>query len=271
MSGNPPAAPAASPPSRETRQHVLEEFLSPRVDTSRGIHSLLLMDAKTGAEEPVLEGLCEIVRTHYVAPETTARRLAALGGRQTAALLKERLPTGKRSRSGDMGEILATEVAEGRLGFDVPVRRLRWKDGRDMALRGDDIVGVLRGSDGGVVRLLKGESKSRADLAAAVVTEASEALARDRGRPNCHSVLFVAERLRESGEDGLATSLEEAVLVGFQGYVIEHLLFTATGSDPERLLTEHLGACVRKKRARHVVGVQIEGHGRFISSIFERV
>ena len=136
-----------------------------------------------------------------------------------------------------------------------------------MALRGDDIVGLSRGAKN-KLQLLKGESKSRAALATEVLNEAAEALDRDRGRPSRHSVLFVADRLREQGKDDLAKDLEEAVLQGFRGYTVEHLLFALTGSNPENLLSEHLKACARKRSRRHAVGVWIKDHGRFIDKLF---
>ncbi len=46
-----------------------------------------------------------------------------------------------------MGEILATEFIEFQTEFRIPVRRLRYKDGREMALRGDDFLGVNEDED----------------------------------------------------------------------------------------------------------------------------
>ena len=77
-----------------------------------------------------------------------SKRVADLGAPETSEILKELLPTTKKSRSGDAGEILATEIAEDKLHYQVPIRRLRWKDGREAALRGDDIVGVAHDSEG---------------------------------------------------------------------------------------------------------------------------
>jgi hypothetical protein len=39
-------------------------------------------------------------------------------------------------------EILATELVEEEIGLRVPVRRLRYKDGRNMPMRGDDFIGA---------------------------------------------------------------------------------------------------------------------------------
>lgn len=248
---------------------VLAIWLSEKV-SAVGKHALRSLAEIDGRRDEVIDDLRDVCRSHYVSPEITTRRLAELGAPQTAELLKEHLPMSKKARSGDLGEILATELAERRLGFQVPVRRLRWKDGRNMALRGDDIIAVSRSSTGDL-KFLKGESKSRIALTATVVAEAAAALDRDRGRPTRHAVLFVAERLREQGNDDLAKELEEAVLVGFRGISVEHLLFTLSGNSPDTHLTNHLNAIYKKRRRRHAVGVRIEDHPDFIELLFSEM
>lgn len=232
-----------------------------------GRHSLRVLTERDGSRSAILDDLQELVRGHYVDPELAAKRVASLGAPKTAALLREHLPTGKKSRSGDLGEVLATELAEQELQYDIPIRRLRWKDGREMALRGDDIIGVAR-NDHGKLLILKGESKSRATLSTAVLDEAGGALDSDRGRPTRHSVLFVADRLREFGEDDLAEELEEAVLESFRGIPVAHMLFVLTGTQPKNLLETHLKGAAKKKRVRHAVGVCIEDHAKFIEILF---
>lgn len=228
---------------------------------------MLLLHKKDEIWDALLASLREIVRDHYVAPDITAKRLEDLGSPKTAALLREHLPTSKRARSADLGEVIATEVAESQLGFEVPIRRLRWKDGREMALRGDDLVGISRGQNK-KLRFLKGESKSRAAMTSTVINEAAEALERDKGRPTRHSVLFVAGRLREKGNDKLATELEAALLQSFRGYAVEHLLFTLSGNNPKDLLSQHLEACKNQKRCRHAVGIRIKEHGKLITELY---
>ena len=195
-----------------------------------------------------MDEIRSLVRSHYVDPSVTAKRIADLGAPKTARILREHLPTTKTARSGDLGEVLATEIAEHTLNFNVPIRRLRWKDGRNMALRGDDIIGI-RCDAKGKVEFLKGESKSRTALTTGVLDEAGAALDRDRGRPTRHSVIFVAERLRELGNDLLATRLEEAVLDSFSGRPVEHFLLALTGGNPKSLLTAHLTACAKNEEA----------------------
>ena len=232
-------------------------------------HELLLLSERDGLREKVANELRRIIRDHYVSPAITAKRLTELGAPRTAKLLKDHIPKTKTARSGDLGEILATEIAERLMQFRVPIRRLRWKDGRNMALRGDDIVAVAKASNTSL-KFLKGESKSRAILNSTVVDEACESLDRDRGRPSRHSVLFVAERLRERGEDGLALQLENAVLQSFRSSIVEHLLFTVSVSYPETHLNDHLTGC-NKKRVRHAVGVQIKDHVAFVKSLYSTI
>ncbi len=252
----------------QTTRGVLARWLD---SDSRDIgpHTLHLMTELKDKPDGLVDELRVVVRHHYVAPDVLAKRLADLGAPQTAALLQEKLPTSKRARSGDLGEILTTEIAEEHLAYQVPIRRLRWKDGRNVALRGDDIVGIARDS-GDRLRFLKGESKSRISLTMSVIREASDALHRDKGRPTRHSVLFVADRLREGGNDDLALELDKAVLNGFRGHRIEHLLCTVTGNKPDALLSEHLESC-QKEPKRHAVGVHISNHGKFIEELFQGV
>lgn len=245
--------------------HVLERWLN-TTSLTVGKHSLHAMTEVAGVRAAVLDELREIVRSHYVSADVTAKRLAKLGHPKTAKLLREHVPATKTARSGDLGEILATEIAEQKLNYKVPIRRLRWKDGRNMALRGDDVVGVRRVRGG--IEFLKGESKSRTALSSTVLGEAGKALDGHRGRPSRHAVLFVAERLRELGKDDLADQLENAVLKGFSGKNVEHLLLVLTGGNPRTLLNDHLTAAAKKKQVRHAVGVHIADHGDFIKLLF---
>jgi len=230
-------------------------------------HQRILLREKDGARDAILDHLRNVVRSHYVSPETMAARLEQLGAVKTAKLLREHFPTKKGSRSGELGEILATEFVTRKLDYEVPILRLRWKDGREMALRGDDVVAFRKDENEGL-SFLKGEAKSRGRLTPDVVQQASDALDQDHGRPGRHSVLFVAERLREQGADEMAVLLENAVLSSFSGCKVEHLLFTFSGNSPDAHLANHLER-LRNGRRRYAVGLRIDDHGDFIQLIYE--
>jgi hypothetical protein len=128
---------------------------------------------KDEGRETIMADLAETVRSHYDSLGRIADDVAELGYANASAILRERLPRGKIARSGDLGEILASELTEEKLGFQVPVRRMRFKDGREVALRGDDFIGIAYDQERERLRLLKGESKSRLLLGKGTITSST--------------------------------------------------------------------------------------------------
>ena len=61
-----------------------------------------------------------------------------------AAILSERLSRGKKARSGDIGEILASELTEEMLGFNVPMSRI-FSSRRSMNLETYTVAELLAG------------------------------------------------------------------------------------------------------------------------------
>ncbi len=153
---------------------------------------------KDGGRDDIREDLAETIRSHYERLERIADDVGRLGYKVAAKILREAMPNTPKGRSGDLGEILATELVEEEIGLRVPVRRLRYKDGRNMAMRGDDIIGA--GYQGNKLWLLKGEAKSNQKLGKTTVTAARKVLDRDNGRCTPDSLLFVANRLLESND-----------------------------------------------------------------------
>jgi len=106
--------------------------------------------------------------------------------------VRQKLPESKAIRSGDLGEILATEYIAESTPYEVPIKGLRWKDHRNMAMRGDDVIGIEQNPENGRLKFLKSEAKSRAALAAGVVVDARTALEKDGGLPSPHALAFVS-------------------------------------------------------------------------------
>src|SRR6266446_8560838 len=107
-----------------------------------GKKSFLKLTEKVSGRDAIKAQLATTVRSHYDSLDRIAADVEHLGYKAAATILRERLPRSKKARSGDIGEILASELTEERLGFNVPVRRMRYKDGREVALRGDDFIGA---------------------------------------------------------------------------------------------------------------------------------
>lgn len=209
------------------------------------------------------------VPRQYSSSEEISDVLAALGKPTAARFLEGKLPTTTRIRSGELGEILGSHYAARELGYRM-VARLRWKDSRDMAMRGDDLLGV-RDDGSKALKYLKGEAKSRASLSTSTLTEAGEALLSHRGRPSPHALSFVASRLREMGETTLGMRIHDDNLNSqIPVRNITQLLFTFSGNNPRGLLRNHTLTYEGKIR-RMAVGLQIAEHQKFIKDVFEKV
>jgi hypothetical protein len=128
-------------------------------------------------------------------------------------------------------------------GYRTPIKRLRWKDHRNMAMRGDDVIGILQDAQSQRLHFLKTDAKSRAALTAQVLTDARSGLDKDGGLPSAHALSFISARLLELDNLPLADAIDDALLKhGIPPQNIRHLLFTFSGNAPDALLTASLQA-----------------------------
>jgi hypothetical protein len=234
-------------------------------------HFLTLVE-KDGGRDAIRDRLAETMRSHYELLDRIADDVARLGYEGAAELLRTVLPRNAKARSGELGEILATELVEEETGFRVPVRRLRYKDGREMALRGDDLIGAAYDPDD-KLWLLKGEAKSNKTLDKTTITNARKALSRHDGRCTPHSLLFVANRLLESGEEddvALGRTIRDGIGdKTIRANRVDHMLFTMSGNAPPAALKADLDGA-STDRTHYVVNLRVEDHQEFIAEMFEK-
>jgi hypothetical protein len=234
-------------------------------------HYWTYIERDSGRDE-ISSDLAETIRSHYDRLERIAEDVERLGYKVAAKILSAAMPQTPKGRSGDLGEILATELVEEEIGLRVPVRRLRYKDGRNMAMRGDDFIGAGYDSAGEKLWLLKGEAKSNKVLGKTTVSSARKVLDRDSGRCTPGSLLFVANRLLESDDpddNALGRSLRDEVgLKSLRADRIDHMLFTVSGNGPHASLQEDLDAA-ETNRDHYVVNIHVEDHQDFIASMYE--
>lgn len=234
-------------------------------------HDYTAINLRDEDHELVVEDIAQVVPNHYIDPKVIAGILERLGKPEAAKKLRTKLPQTKTLRSGDLGEILATEYIESLTEFNVPIRKLRWRDHREMAMRGDDVIGIMSPENNHKPRFIKTEAKSRAALGRQVLKEAREALDADDGRPTPHALAFVADRVREGGNTKLADVIEDAQLKnGIASQQMEHMLFTFTGSNPNNLQKKILEAYDGDIK-QHAVGLRIKTHQEFIADVFDEV
>ena len=233
--------------------------------------TLFTLTEQGGGRDAVSDRLVERVRCHYDDLEHIADDVERLGFRGAAQIFRQRLPASARSRSGEMGEILATEFAEFQTVFRIPVRRLRYKDQRELALRGDDFLGICM-DDEDRLSYLKGEAKSGQWISGGVVTDARDRLSQDDGRPTPISLLFVTDRLLESDGDDkkLGQRIRDAFALNtIAARMITHGLFTLSGNLPQAILEADLDAA--DDRHTHIsANLHVADHQNFIEAMYEQ-
>jgi hypothetical protein len=236
-----------------------------------GAHDLQILTARRDHMPFALDAVATTVPGHYTSEDHIARILERFGKMEAAAFLRDKLPETKSIRSGDLGEILVTEYIAERTSYTVPIKRLRWKDHRNMAMRGEDVIAIQRQRGPRPLRFLKTEAKSRASLHAPVVAEARAALDKDNGLPSAHALAFVSERLMETGDRDLADAIDDAQLkTGISVQSVSHLLFTFSGNDPTPQLRSSLEN-YRGTIPQQSVGLRIPAHADFVRTVYEKV
>lgn len=232
-------------------------------------HDLILLTTDDEGAKIGIDCVSAVIPDHYVAENRYARQLKLLGKHGAAEYLEEKYPTSKSVKSGDLGEILATSYIEEITIWDETVHRLRWKDHRNMAMRGEDMLAVGVSKKGRTL-LLKGESKSRASLKTATVLEARTSLNSHDGRPSPHALAFLSDRLHEEGRFNIADRITLAQYKdGIKLNQVTHMLFTFSGNDPENFLTTDLKG-YSGGVDQFSVGLRVEAHQDFIHATFEK-
>lgn len=244
-------------------------FWASRVREPLGVHELVQVEIAASDVKTAARTAAKMVPRQYASGPDIAAVLRDLGKPAAADYIEGKLPTTKKLRSGELGEILGAHYVTSVLGYRM-IARLRWKDSRNMAMRGDDIVGVqVDGS--GQLHFLKGESKSRAKLSTSVLKEAQAALFQHLGRPAPHTLSFISGRLREAGEHKLATRILESTLKrSIPSANVKHLIFTFSGNNSRSLLKSHTAAYTGKF-SRMAVGVSTADHQEFVKKVYSKV
>lgn len=250
---------------------MIEDWLEiEEIDRGRG-KCLYIVAERPGVRDDICDRLVESVRSHYDDLANIEADIAKLGFPAAAAILRKRLPSNLRSRSGELGEILATEFMEDQTDFRIPIRRLRYKDGRNKPIGGDDFIGIKQ--MGARLSYLKGEAKSGQSMGGGVIATARDQLKAGNGRPTSLSLVFVADRLleRDGADKALGRLIRKAVALGtIRPRDVTHGLFTLTGNDQQAELQAGLDDAPADHD--HVsVNLRIIDHPDFIAWIYDEV
>ena len=241
------------------------------VNHVNGEHIFNVLELNSSEFDNLKSDLVSILPSQYIDPNSIADVLSRLGKDAAAQKLRDKIPIVKKIRSGDIGELLTADYIQEETDFMVPIKKLRWRDHRDMAMRGDDVIGIFVNPSDQSVRFLKAEAKSYQSLSTAVLNKAREELDNDGGLPAPHALAFVIDRLKEIRETTLANLLEKVQLVdGINANQVEHLLFTFTSSNPatlQRTAFDNYNGNIKQTS----IGFKVDNHQRLISEVYQGV
>lgn len=234
-------------------------------------HKINVITSRPADKQTGIDLTANLVPSHYIAENRVARALERLGKTQAAKMLTELLPEDKKIRSGDLGEIYATEWINTYSGYQAPIKRLRWKDHRNMAMRGEDVIGMIFDHNSQRLLFLKTEAKSRSNLSTKTLNEARAGLDKNDGLPSPHALSFIAARLLELNELTLADAIDDTLLrSGIPKHNVCHLLFTLSGNHPQQLLEKALKSYAGSI-TQLTVGLHINQHADFIREVYEKI
>ncbi|MFJ5299131.1 Hachiman antiphage defense system protein HamA [Pseudomonas sp. NPDC088368] len=250
----------------------MTRFVEWCVETESAVaaHKLHRLDAQSPKIPQAVKIVADALPSFYVVPSRLAGLLAKLGKPAASDYLNTKLPMTKAIRSGDLGEILCNAYVLESTHFKRGIKRLRWKDHREMSMRGEDVLAFRLDAKGGL-HILKAEVKSRASMTSSVIGEARAALSYNNELPSPHAISFVADRLGEACDVDLRDALDKAQLIGgLKHSQVTHMLFTFSGGNPSNLLTVNLNGYKGIVRQQYVA-LTVNKHQEFIRSVFEMV
>jgi len=236
-----------------------------------GSWELTVLNSEPAKINDAVSLVAKAVPLHYVSEDRVADLLKRLGKAKTAKFIETQLPTTKAVRSGDLGEILGVTYLTEFTQFKLCVMRLRWKDHRNMAMRGEDVLSFAIDAKTKKLSILKGEAKSRLSLNTVTVTAARKALAANNGRPSAHAMAFIATRYFEQGDKKMTDILDRAQLDDqVASSQVTHMMFTFSGNDPTAILRNDLNN-YKGSIEQISVGIRVQKHQEFIKLVFEQV
>ena len=234
-------------------------------------HSHAMLTADASKFDAAVAIVAEVVPEHFLPPIRLADMFARLQRHEIAELIQNRLPESAQLQSGDLGEVLCTTFVREKTPFTQGIRRIQFKDHRNMSMRGDDMLGFNLNPVTGKLTVLKAESKSSATMPAATVSKAREALSGYGELPSPHSMGFVADRLLDLADKPLRDAIDDAQLKkSLKPTDVTHMLFAFTGNDTTTLLQTSLSGYAGAA-TQHYVGLRIPEHQKFIKAVFAAV
>ena len=233
-------------------------------------HHLNILSSSEHRFPRACASIAAVIPYHYASRDDLDRIIEILGNTAAAEYLRTKLPHSPQARSGDLGEVLATEYICIHTDYHPPIKRLRWKDHREMPLRGDDIIAISRPNRNSPLYFIKAEAKSRQRLSTRPVEQARDALNDNSGLPSPHALTYIAARLQDTNDPTTADQIIRAQLVDrIRPKHVQNLLFALTGNQPRNLLEADLqryGGNIPQIS----VGLHVSNHRDLVASVYAK-
>ena len=149
---------------------------------------------------------------YFITPGRLAGLFFRSGRAEVAELIEIKIPTSPRIKLGDLSEVLCTTFVHECTPFKQGIKRLRWKDPRNMSMRDEDLLVFNPNQATGHLTVLKAELKIGTNMRSTTVNEACKALPSFDKVPSLHAVNFVADRLTEPNEITLKNAIDDEQL-----------------------------------------------------------
>lgn len=232
-------------------------------------HLLIVLKASNNCTAVGVKAVANKLPQHYISVNRYADILKKLGKLAAAQYLRDKLPETKSVRSGELGEILAIFYIEEETPWKHTIKKLRWKDHREMPMRGDDLIAIR--FENNQIQFLKGESKSRVKLSKSVLKEARKSLSINNELPTPHALAFFSDRLAEEGQKDIADRITDAQYRdSISINQVSHMIFSFSANNPENLLKADLLRYSGRVR-QFYVALQIKTHQDFIKDVYDEV
>lgn len=233
-------------------------------------HRLSVMEAVAGKRAHAVKVVAGIIPGYYAEPERMSELLTKLGRPAIAKYIEEKLPSKANIRSGDLGEVICNAYVHEGTAFKLGIKRLRWKDHRNMSMRGEDVLAFQFIGPSQKLSVLKAEVKSGAKMSSTVIRTAREALDSNSSLPSAHALSFVADRLSSPADKQLRDALDDLLKTSLKPSQVTHLLFTFSGNNPAAALSKNLTSYVGGIKQSYVA-VHVDSFPTFVKDVFESV
>ncbi|WP_237705171.1 Hachiman antiphage defense system protein HamA [Bacillus coahuilensis] len=174
-----------------------------------------------GMREYAVEQISDWIITHHIADSTIARlkrkrdMIVRKYGLNEYLNQQQMLPVAEKTMRGNGAEIVLAEYLQASTQLQLLLYKLRYNPNVSQSIKGDDVL--LFNKENLIDKVILGESKFRKTPNKAAVEEITEEFGKNLKLPL--SILFVANRLSELGEEELADKLEELNIDVKQGKV----------------------------------------------------